>query len=108
MAKRICIRTAVAVVVVIAVLAQAGRQELVVAQSPAQALPVFEVDAGFPQLPEKMMIGGVGGVAADRSGSVWAIHRMVQPWRITPLEIRGVPWVRNPRPRQRRPTPRQR
>lgn len=38
-------------------------------------LPTFEVDAKFPQLPDKMMVGGVGGVAADRNGNVWIIHR---------------------------------
>ena len=45
------------------------------AQGQTQVLPIFEVDARFPQLPDKMMIGGVGGVAADRNGNVWAIHR---------------------------------
>jgi DNA-binding beta-propeller fold protein YncE len=51
----------------------AGR--IVRAQGQARALPVFEVDARFPQLPATMMIGGVGGVAADRVGNVWAFHR---------------------------------
>jgi 6-phosphogluconolactonase (cycloisomerase 2 family) len=40
-----------------------------------RTVPVFEVDARFPRIPEKMMIGGVGGVAADRRGNVWIIHR---------------------------------
>jgi DNA-binding beta-propeller fold protein YncE len=40
-----------------------------------RAVPVFEVDAKFPRLPEKMMIGGVSGVATDRRGNVWILQR---------------------------------
>jgi len=40
-----------------------------------RAVPRFEVDARVPQMPEKMMIGGVGGVAADRQGNIWAFNR---------------------------------
>ena len=48
---------------------------LVTAAQSQRPLPTFEVDSKFPQIPEKMMIGGVGGVATDSSGNVWAIHR---------------------------------
>jgi hypothetical protein len=50
-------------------------QVVVQAQNGKAVLPVFEVDAKFPQLPEKMLMGGVGGVAADSHGNVWAHHR---------------------------------
>jgi hypothetical protein len=50
-------------------------EEALIAQGQGTVLPVFEVDARFPQLPGTLMIGGVGGVAADRHGNVWALHR---------------------------------
>lgn len=75
MASRIFMGAGIVGVALILTLSESGTQNVVIAQGQAQALPVFEVDARFPQLPEKMMIGGVGGVAADRNGNVWAIHR---------------------------------
>jgi NHL repeat len=38
-------------------------------------LPVFEVDPHFPVLPERMVLGGVGGATADSHGNVWVFHR---------------------------------
>ena len=38
-------------------------------------LPVFEVDAHFPAMPERMLLGGVGGATADSHGNVWVFHR---------------------------------
>src|SRR5262249_417385 len=38
-------------------------------------LPVFEVDSGFPTMPDRMLLGGVGGATADSHGNVWVIHR---------------------------------
>src|SRR6476646_4120541 len=38
-------------------------------------LPVFEVDSRFPTLPDKMLLGGVGGATADSHGNVWVFHR---------------------------------
>lgn len=46
--------------------AQGGRQIVV---------PVFEVDANFPAVPEHMLLGGVGGATADSHGNVWVFHR---------------------------------
>lgn len=48
---------------------------IAIAQGQARALPVFEVDARFPTMPDNLVLGGVGGVAADSRGNVWAIHR---------------------------------
>jgi DNA-binding beta-propeller fold protein YncE len=46
-------------------------------QTPAagRLLPVFEVDARFPVMPERMLLGGVGGATADSHGNVWVFHR---------------------------------
>ena len=38
-------------------------------------LPVFEVDSRFPMLPDRMLMGGVGGATADSHGNVWVFHR---------------------------------
>src|SRR3989449_3730166 len=38
-------------------------------------VPVFEVDSRFPAMPEKMLLGGVGGATADSHGNVWVFHR---------------------------------
>ena len=39
------------------------------------ALPVFEVDSNFPTMPDRMLLGGVGGATADSHGNVWVFHR---------------------------------
>ena len=61
-------------VVVLLALAPGQRDNIVIAQG-SRAVPVFEVDALFPQMPPGMVLGGVGGVAADSHGNVWAFHR---------------------------------
>ena len=38
-------------------------------------LPIFEVDARFPAMPDRMLLGGVGGATADSHGNVWVFHR---------------------------------
>ena len=38
-------------------------------------LPIFEVDSRFPTMPERMLLGGVGGATADSHGNVWVFHR---------------------------------
>ena len=38
-------------------------------------LPIFEVDSRFPALPDRMLLGGVGGATADSHGNVWVFHR---------------------------------
>src|SRR2546428_14040646 len=38
-------------------------------------LPVFEVDSRFPIMPERMLLGGVGGATADSHGNIWVFHR---------------------------------
>src|SRR5436309_15971861 len=46
-----------------------------ITQSAKPVLPVFEVDPNFPVMPEKMLLGGVGGATADSHGNVWVFHR---------------------------------
>src|SRR5215467_12727156 len=49
----------------------AGAQD----QRSGSVLPVFEVDPGFPVMPDRMLLGGVGGATADSHGNVWVFHR---------------------------------
>ena len=74
MKKRILMGAALAGAALVLTVAGGTLSVTTVAQG-QRVVPVFEVDAKFPRLPEKMMIGGVGGVAADRNGNVWIIHR---------------------------------
>ena len=64
----------------LALLPGAPRPEaVVVAQDQASAskvvLPIFEVDSRFPTMPDRMLLGGVGGATADSHGNVWVFHR---------------------------------
>jgi DNA-binding beta-propeller fold protein YncE len=54
-----------------------GSEWIAVAQDQraGPVLPVFEVDANFPVMPERMLLGGVGGATADSHGNVWVFHR---------------------------------
>jgi hypothetical protein len=44
-------------------------------RKPDTVLPVFEVDSGFPTMPDHLLLGGVGGATADSHGNVWVFHR---------------------------------
>jgi hypothetical protein len=44
-------------------------------QGQKPVLPVFEVDVHFPTMPDRLMLGGVGGVAADSHGNIWVFQR---------------------------------
>jgi 6-phosphogluconolactonase (cycloisomerase 2 family) len=46
-----------------------------IAQGRKPVVPIFEVDARFPTMPDHTVLGGVGGVAADSHGNVWVFHR---------------------------------
>jgi hypothetical protein len=45
------------------------------AEGQKPVLPIFEVDSKFPTLPDKMLLGQVSGVAADRHSNIWALNR---------------------------------
>ncbi|MGH7339865.1 MAG: hypothetical protein ACREKH_05180, partial [Candidatus Rokuibacteriota bacterium] len=49
--------------------------DILIAQGQGTVLPVFEVDPHFPKMPDGLVLGGVGGNAADSHGNVWVFHR---------------------------------
>src|SRR6266700_3759060 len=70
-------RVTVALAAVALVAVPGGPERAAVAQDQRSSavLPVFEVDFSFPAMPERMLLGGVGGVTADSHGNVWVFHR---------------------------------
>jgi hypothetical protein len=52
---------------VLALAAGLGGLDMAAAQDQrsGKALPVFEVDPSFPVMPDRMLLGGVGGATAD-------------------------------------------
>src|SRR5438309_7418818 len=61
--------------VMAAVLAGPERAAVAQDQRSSAVLPVFEVDPSFPTMPDRMLLGGVGGATADSHGNVWVFHR---------------------------------
>jgi hypothetical protein len=61
----------------LAVLAVAGHERIGVAQSgsPAERMPVFQVDSAWPKLPNDWVLGVVSSVATDQRDHVWILHR---------------------------------
>jgi hypothetical protein len=54
----------------------AGRGEIAgLAQSSSQTMPVFQVDPGWPRLPNNWVMGVVSAVATDKRDHVWILHR---------------------------------
>ena len=45
------------------------------AQGTAKQIPTFEVDASWPKVPAKWVLGLVSGVAVDAQDHVWVLHR---------------------------------
>ena len=74
MNKRIVTGAAVAVAAVALIMSATVGEQGVVAQT-RKGLPMFEVDAKFPQMPAGLVYGAVSGVAADRNGNVWVLQR---------------------------------
>ena len=75
MKRRILMGAGFVGVGLVLVLAGARSERAVIAQGQKQVLPVFQVDAGFPTMPDHTVLGGVGGVTADSHGNVWVFHR---------------------------------
>jgi len=73
--KKQILMGAVVCVVLVLMLGGAQSDETALAQSRKPVLPVFQVDASFPTMPDHTVLGGVGGVAADSHGNVWVFHR---------------------------------
>jgi len=40
-----------------------------------QSLPVFEVEASWPKLPDKMIYGALGGIDVDSHDHIWILNR---------------------------------
>src|SRR5262245_9021922 len=45
------------------------------AQAPKTEMPAFEVDPGWPKLPNNWVLGHVPSVGVDRHDHVWILHR---------------------------------
>lgn len=45
------------------------------AQGGNQRMPIFEVDSGWPKLPNNWVLGVVSSVATDKRDHVWILHR---------------------------------
>jgi len=48
---------------------------VIAADTPAEKVPVFEVDTTWPQLPNGWVMGNVSKIAVDSHDNVWLIHR---------------------------------
>ena len=57
-------------------LAVAGNAVLAAsASAQTRALPVFEVDAGWPKVPPQWKLGDASSIAIDAQDNVWVLHR---------------------------------
>lgn len=65
------------VIALLVMCAVAQREHIAVAQSgnSAKRMPVFEVDAAWPKVPNDWALGVVSSVATDRRDHVWILHR---------------------------------
>src|SRR5262245_41421281 len=66
---------AVGAAVVTAVAALSNDRAQAQAPATARQVPVFEVDSGWPKLPNNWVVGHVASVAVDRRDHVWMLHR---------------------------------
>jgi hypothetical protein len=72
MRKSLCSVVCLGMAVVFAV----SRGQIVgYAQGANQTMPVFEVDASWPKLPNNWVLGVVSSVATDKRDHVWIFHR---------------------------------
>ena len=78
-------RTRLAWLGIIAVAAAIAVSPVGVAQAPARVMPVFEVDATWPQLPNNWVLGVVSAVSVGPNDHVWILHRP----RSVPEELRN-------------------
>jgi len=75
MKKRILMGAWFVSVVLVLMLGAARIEKTAIAQGQKPVVPVFQVDAAFPTMPDHTVLGGVGGVTADSHGNVWVFHR---------------------------------
>lgn len=74
MKRFISVKFAAIALVAFAVIGQGARGSSAAAQSAGQ-VPLFQVDATWPQLPNNMATGLVSSVAVDKDDHVWILHR---------------------------------
>ncbi len=74
MNRRILSGAALVVAAVAGMVGTTVGQSSAIAQS-RRGIPVFQVDAAFPEMPEGLVLGAVGGAVADRHGNVWVFNR---------------------------------
>ena len=58
-----------------AIVCSAGLQACLLAQGASAPMPVFEVDATWPKLPNNWVMGDPSSIAVDRHDNVWILHR---------------------------------
>ena len=68
-------RRHVLVATVVAVAVGARCRGRIASQPSRRAVPVFEVDAAWPTLPNGWVLGQTPGVAVDRRDHIWVLHR---------------------------------
>src|SRR5512147_1228564 len=71
MIRRVFVGGAVAVAIGLA-LPWTGR---IAAESAGMPVPIFELDAAWPKLPNNWVMGQTPGVAVDRHDHIWVLHR---------------------------------
>src|ERR1700712_3710031 len=74
MKRTVGMDTVVAAVSIVAELCF-SRAANVQAQSSARQIPTFQVDASWPKVPSKWVLGLVSGVAVDAQDHIWVLHR---------------------------------
>jgi hypothetical protein len=60
---------------ILLVLAAASGVAAAADRAPARALPVFEVDAGWPKVPAKWKLGDASSIAFDAQDNAYVLHR---------------------------------
>jgi DNA-binding beta-propeller fold protein YncE len=69
-------RAIVGGLVIIALAWSGGRTMPAANAQPAEDIPIFEVEAGWPKpLPNNWTVGPVSGIATDERDHIWIIHR---------------------------------
>src|SRR5207249_3039264 len=63
------------VALVIVSVVQAVRPESKAAAPDGTALPTFQVDASWPKMPGKMIVGALGGIEVDAHDHIWVLNR---------------------------------
>jgi hypothetical protein len=57
------------------VVAVSERENAALAQGASRSMPIFQVDASWPKLPNSWVVGTVSSVTVDRRDHVWILHR---------------------------------